>query len=81
MPHNRKSVWLRMLLAAVPLALIITVVKAEQSGPTEAIRACMGQAVADELQCHDDLPWYAEPLCGLRFNSDIVLCALLGGLG
>ncbi len=67
------------VLATVLLLLLVGTAKPDDS-PTQAIAACMGNATNSLISCTYDLPWYAEWLCGVRWEADIVLCALLGGL-
>jgi hypothetical protein len=44
------------------------------AGETDKIAQCIEEAYQDAIQCIDDLPWYAQMLCNLRFNADVILC-------
>lgn len=68
----------RTLVLAAGLTLFASGAFAE--GPTSEIAECIGEAWGEGVECVDDLPFYLDFLCALRFESDIILCVLLGGL-
>lgn len=68
----------RTLVLAAGLTLFSSGAFAE--GPSAEIAECLGEAWADDVECIEDLAWYVEWLCALRWESDVVLCVLLGGL-
>lgn len=41
---------------------------------TENAAACVEEALDSALECIDDLPWYLEALCAIKFTADVILC-------
>lgn len=73
--NGRKWVRLPYIFALVIGLGLSSLTEAKAQSPTSDIVGCLDGA-ADELKtCIDDLPWYAERFCFMRYASDGILCA------
>jgi hypothetical protein len=73
---QQHAVWRR--IAGIVGLFALAVVRAppvRAQTPTEQIAECMEEAWEANKACIDDLPWWAEILCAVRFEADVILCA------
>jgi len=71
---GRKWVRLPYILALVIGLGLSAMTEAKAPSPTDGFIGCVDGA-ADELKrCGDELPWYQEALCYMRYASDGIIC-------
>lgn len=73
--NGRKWVRLPYIFALVIGLGLSSMTEAKAQSPTSDAVECVDGAANELKSCVDDLPWYAEGLCYLRYASDGVLCA------
>jgi hypothetical protein len=66
----------RVILLSAGLTLFAS--GALLAGPTDDIAECIVDSYGDFQECGET--WYLRPLCAYRFEADVILCGLLGGL-
>lgn len=73
--NGRKWVRWPYILALVIGLGLSAMTEAKAQSPSSGIVGCVDGAANEFKSCVDDLPWYAEGLCYLRYASDGILCA------
>ena len=73
--NGRKWVRLPYIFALVIGLGLSALTEAKAQGLTGSTVACVDGAADEFKSCIDDLPWYGEALCYLRYASDGILCA------
>jgi hypothetical protein len=73
--NGRKWVRLPYVFALVIGLGLSSLTEAKAQSPSSGIVGCVDGAADALKSCVDDLPWYGEALCYLRYASDGILCA------
>lgn len=73
--NGRKWVRLPYIFALVIGLGLSAMTEAKAQGSAGDVLNCVDSAADAFVSCVDDLPWYAEALCYLRYASDGILCA------
>ncbi len=73
--HVRSGVLLFALLFAFQVRAQSVPTSPDET-PTERVAACINNASSAYGECLNDLPWYVEFLCTLKFDADVILCFL-----
>jgi hypothetical protein len=73
--NGRKWVRLPYIFALIIGLGLSAITEAKAQSPSSGVVACIDGAANELKTCVDDLPWYQEAACYLRYASDGILCA------
>ncbi len=73
--NGRKWVRLPYIIALVIGLGLSAMTEAKAQSPTSGIVGCVEGAADELVRCVEDLPWYTEWACYMRYASDGILCA------